>query len=79
MSFFSGPPPPVPRPVRERLIHLVNCHNYDDSWICGCFIEEERKAETLAGKLNEQAKKIRKPGYDPQYYVDTFKDGEVRD
>lgn len=84
MSFFSGGSPPlpsmVPRPVRKRdRVFLVMCHNYDDSWVCGCFIDDEEAAQKLEEKLEKEAKHIRKPGYDPQYYVDTYKDGEIRD
>ncbi len=79
MNLFSGPPSLVPRPDDERMrVYIVVCHNYDDSWICGCFVDDPDKATSLQNKLGVEAEHYGCPGNDPRYFIETWRDGELK-
>ncbi len=64
--------------MSKATVYVVVCQNYDDTWICGCFVDDEEKAETLRGQLEKDADSYRSPGNDPHHFVEAWEDGVGR-
>lgn len=60
------------------VVYVVVCGNYDDKWICGCFVDDEEGARELQGRLDVEAEHHRCPGNDPRYFIEAWEDGVER-